>query len=54
MHLLMVAWGTDAWPREKAWSKLINSVMYFIVRLNQCPRRMQSIDGGITVFIRLP
>ena len=51
MHLLMVAWGNDAWPCKKAWSKIINSVMYFIVPLTQCPSRMQNIDGGITVFI---
>ena len=54
MHLLMVAWGTDAWPHKKAWSKLINNAMYFIVLLTQCPSRMQNIDGGITVFIILP
>ena len=30
--------------------------MYFIVpfKLAHCPIRMQNIDGGITVFIRLP
>ena len=51
MHLLMVAWETDAWPRKKAWSKLINSVMHFIVPLTQCLSRMQNIDGSLLYLL---